>query len=54
MTDAALRIITRAVKRRYDAGEDIDVILDDYPRLTAEERAKIKAEVTGNAGSYNS
>ena len=26
MTDAALRVITRAVKRRYDAGEDIVVI----------------------------
>lgn len=49
MTDAALRIITRAVKRRYDAGEDIDVILDDYPRLTEEERERVKMAVTGNA-----
>lgn len=47
MTDAALRIITRAVKRRYDAGEDIDVILDDYPKLTEEEREKVERIVTG-------
>ena len=50
MTDAAFRIITRAVKRRYDAGEDIDVILDDYPKLTEEERNRIKAIVTGGDG----
>lgn len=49
MTDAAIRIITRAVKRRYDAGEDIDVILDDYPRLTEEERERVKMAVIGNA-----
>lgn len=49
MTDAALRIITRSVKRRYDAGEDIDVILDDYPKLSPEEREEIKKVVTGNA-----
>ena len=48
MTDAALRIITRTVKRRYEAGEDIDVILDNYPKLTAEEREQIKMEVMGN------
>ena len=47
MTDAALRIITRVVKRRYDAGEDVDLILADYPNLTEAEREKIKAEVTG-------
>ena len=49
MTDAALRIITRAVKRRYDAGEDIDEVLNDYPKLTEDERARIKAAVIGNA-----
>lgn len=42
MTDAALRIIIRAVKRRYDAGEDIDIILNDYPKLREEERETIK------------
>ena len=48
MTDAALRIITRVVKRRYDAGEDIDLIFADYPNLTEEEKERIKAEVTGD------
>lgn len=48
MTDAALRIITRAVKRRYDAGEDIDIILADYQKLTDAEREQIKMEVTGD------
>ena len=46
MTDAALRIITRVVKRRYEAGEDIDAIFGDYPKLTEEERERIKAEIT--------
>ena len=45
MTDAALRIITRAVKRRYENGEDINTILNDYPKLTAEEREQIKRVV---------
>ena len=47
MTDAAIRIITRAVKRRYDAGEDIDEVLNDYPKLTVEERERVKRAVTG-------
>lgn len=45
MTTAALRIITRVVKRRYDAGEDIDIILADYPKLSDKEREAIRAEV---------
>lgn len=47
MSDAAIRIIIRAVKRRYEAGEDIDIILYSYPKLTEEERAYIKSVVTG-------
>lgn len=46
MTTAALRIIERVVKRRYEAGENIDAILSDYPKLTEEERERIKAEIT--------
>lgn len=46
MTTAALRIIMRVVKRRYEAGENIDAILSDYPKLTEEERERIKAEIT--------
>lgn len=48
MTTAALRIIERVVKRRYEAGEDIDTILDDYPKLTEEERKRIRVDVVGN------
>lgn len=47
MTEAAIRIIIRVVKRRYDAGEDIDTILADYPKLTDAEKERIKQEVTG-------
>ena len=50
MTSAALRIIERVVKRRYEVGEDIDEVLAEYGKLTEEEKAKIKAEVTGNGG----
>ena len=50
MTNAAIRIIERVVRRRYEAGEDIDEILAEYRKLTEEEKARIKAEVTGNGG----
>jgi len=42
MTAAALRIITRVIKRRYEAGEDINDILADYPKLTEDEIQQIK------------
>jgi uncharacterized protein (DUF433 family) len=45
MTNAALRIITRVIKRRYDAGEEFDAIIADYPKLSAAEVEKIRAEV---------
>ena len=48
MTSAALRIIERVVKRRYEAGEDINEILAEYTKLTEEEKERIKVEVTGN------
>ena len=47
MTSAALRIIERVVKRRYEAGEDIDEILAEYTKLTEEEKARIKADIIG-------
>ena len=53
MTDAQIRIIIRVCKRRYEAGEDIDTILDNYPKLTPEEREKIKMAVTGNGKNYS-
>lgn len=48
MSEATLRIIIRVVKRKYEAGEDIDTILNEYPKLTDEERSRIKMEVIGN------
>ena len=42
MTAAALRIITRVIKRRYEAGEDINDILADYPKLTEDEIQQTK------------
>lgn len=48
MSEATLRIIIRVVKRKYEAGEDIDIILNEYPKLTDEERGRIKMEVIGN------
>ena len=47
MTEAAIRIIIRVAKRRYEAGEDIDAILADYPKLTDAEKERIKQEVIG-------
>ena len=47
MTSAALRIIERVVRRRYETGEDIDEILAEYGKLTDEEKARIKADIIG-------
>ena len=45
MTAVALRIITRVIKRRVDAGEEFDEIVLDYPKLTEAEIEQIRAEV---------
>lgn len=42
MTPLQLRIITRAVKIRLDACENIDDILASYTKLTDDERDEIK------------
>lgn len=42
MTVVALRVITRVVKRRYDAGEDFEEIIKDYPKLSNKEIQDIK------------
>lgn len=34
-------IMIRAIRIRMDAGEGLEDILDDYPRLTSTERRKI-------------
>lgn len=40
-----LQIACRTIKRRLDAGEDFDAIMQDYPRMTAEQVAEIREEL---------
>lgn len=42
---AMLRIVCRVISRRVEDGENVDKVLTDYPRLTPDEIAKIKAEL---------
>lgn len=42
---AMLRIACRVIKRRVEDGEVLDQVLTDYPRLTPNEIAEIKAEL---------
>ncbi|MEG0541741.1 MAG: hypothetical protein RR528_05390 [Angelakisella sp.] len=36
-----LRVVQRVIQRRMDAGEPLDTILLDYPKLTESELAEI-------------
>lgn len=45
MSDAALNIFVRVVKRRIDVGETLSDVLDSYPKLTDEEKEQIQEEV---------
>lgn len=47
MNEVQLRIIKRAVTIRVERGEDIDLVLDGFPKLTQKEREDIKAEILG-------
>lgn len=40
-----LRIVCRVIERRTKEGESLDQVLTDYPRLTSDEIAEIKAEL---------
>ena len=42
---AMLRIVCRVISRRVEDGENMDRVLTDYPRLTPDEIAAIKAEL---------
>ncbi len=42
---AMLRIVCRVISRRVEDGESLDQVLTDYPRLTSDEIAEIKAEL---------
>lgn len=43
-------IILRAVEIRHKAGEDIELILESYPRLNSDERKEILEIYMGQAG----
>lgn len=39
----ALSLLCRVVRRRVEKGENLETVLADYPRLTEEERAAVRA-----------
>ena len=39
----ALKLLCRVVQRRLAAGEALEVILANYPKLTAEEKAQVES-----------
>ena len=43
----ALKLLLRVVKRRSAAGEELEAILADYPRLTAEEKETVRQTLEG-------
>ena len=43
----ALKLLLRVVKRRLTAGEELEAVLADYPRLTEAEKALVRKEITG-------
>lgn len=45
MTNLQLKIITSAVKIRVERGEDIDLVLDSYSKLSNTEKEQIKAAI---------
>lgn len=44
MSGAALNIMVRTVKRRMENGENIEEILNSYPKLTFAESEQIREE----------
>lgn len=39
---AALKLLCRVVRRRVSGGEELEEILQDYPRLTEAEQAAVR------------
>lgn len=44
---AIMRILCRVVQRRIEAGEVVDTVLTEYPKLTAAEKKEIKRYLKG-------
>lgn len=51
MNELQLKIIIRAVRIRLANGENIETILDSYPKLTAAERVMIEETVKGDGNA---
>lgn len=45
MNAIQLRIIKRAIKSRMSEGEEFEIIIQDYPRLSETEIEQIKTEL---------
>lgn len=39
----AFNLLCRVIRRRLDNGEELDMILKDYPKLTDEERDGVRS-----------
>lgn len=43
----AMKLLLRVVQRRVGAGETLEAVLADYPKLSQAEREEIRARVRG-------
>ena len=46
MTKSAMNIFISVISRRMEAGEDLEDILNSYPKLTEEEKNEIRERLT--------
>ena len=42
---ALLKIVLRVIKRRIEAGEELETVLLEYPKLSGEEKEILREEV---------
>ena len=45
MSNAMLKIFVRVIEKRIDEGENLEDILNDYPKLTEAEKDKIREKI---------
>ena len=45
MSNAMLNIFVRTVRRRMEKGEDLEEILESYPKLSEEDKEQIRQAV---------
>ena len=45
MSNAMLKIYVRVIEKRMSEGEELEDILNDYPKLTEDEKNKIREKV---------